>query len=427
MPWKETSAVDERMKFVALFQSGEFTVTELCERFGVSRRVGHKWLRRYEEEGVQGLFDRSRAPRSRPGRTALDAEQLLIAARLERPHWGPKKLLPWLQRQHPDVKLPSRSTAHDILKRHGLVRTRKRRRRTGSGPTGPLRAGQRPGEVWCADFKGQFRLRNGQLCYPLTISDHHSRFLIRCDALSSTASAPCLRVFEDAFEEHGLPEVIRTDNGTPFASTGLAGLSRLSAWWVRLGIEPQRITPGHPQENARHERMHRTLKDETTRPPGRDMGHQQELFDAFQHEYNVERPHEGLEGETPGSRYTPSDRPLPEDSHDPEYPGHFELRRVSRRGRTSLFKQPVHIGEAFAGQLVGLEPIEHDRWRIHFFDWHLGVFDESTGRVERYGPRNKVRRPHRRSGPRASASRSHAEHPGSPQGQPQPETVGQDR
>ncbi len=392
--------MDQRLQFVAAHLSGQYTMTELCEEYGISRRVGYKWVRRYQREGPLGLLDRSRAPHHRANATPLEVEELLVAARLQWPRWGPKKLLPWLARQYPYLQLPSRSTAHEILKRRGLVGARKRRRKTGAGPTGPLREGKEPNEVWCADFKGQFRVQTGQYCYPLTITDHRSRFVLRCEALVGPRMDDSMEVFESAFDEYGLPEVIRTDNGEPFASTGLAGLSKLSAWWIQLGIEPQRIEKGHPEQNGRHERMHRTLKAETTRPPGRDLFHQQELFDRFQREFNHERPHEALEDATPSSVYKPSSRRLPDVEATPSYPGHFEPVVVYRNGMARMQGHFVHVGAAFRELTVAFEEIDEARWRAHFWDWDLGVYDEKANRIERYEPRN---RPATNRAPRTAA------------------------
>jgi len=353
--------VNERMRFVVECQRGLYTITELCERFGVSRKTGYKWLRRHREEGVEGLQDRSRAPHTCPHRTDPYAEAALVAERLKRPRWGAKKLLWRLGRQEPKTPWPARSTGNAILKRHGLV-TPQRRRRRWEHPGRPTQPMDAPNAVWTADYKGEFRLGSGQYCYPLTVVDGYSRYILACEALESVKQEGAWAVFEDLFREYGLPEAIRTDNGVPFATQAIAGLSRLSVWWLKLGIRPQRIEPAKPEQNGRHERMHRTLKAETTRPPAKTLEEQQDVFDAFQWDYNHLRPHEGLELDTPARHYQPAIREYPDRLRDPEYPGHYEVRKVSQDGGIRWHCDWVFISRALAGEYIGLEEIDDGIW-----------------------------------------------------------------
>ena len=363
----------ERARFITLHAEGLYSMSELCARFGISRKTGYKWLERYQADGLAGLADQSRAPHACPHRTAAKTEAALVRAREAHPTWGPKKLLPYLARTQPELALPAQSTAGAVLKRHGLVAARKRRRKPVHPGTRPLTA-TAPNEVWQADFKGQFPTRNGTLCYPLTVTDAHSRFLLECRALASTEHASAQAVFAAVFAAYGLPWAIRTDNGGPFSSPAIGGLSRLSVWWVKLGIQHQLITPGRPQENGRHERMHRTLKAETTRPPDWDLGGQQERFDRFRSEFNQERPHEALAQRTPGSLYRPAARELPSQLPEPEYAGHFYVRRVSPKGSISFSARPLFISEVLAGEHVGLEEIDEDVWSVYFYHVLLGRF-----------------------------------------------------
>lgn len=356
-------------------------MTDLCQEFGVSRETGHKIKRRFEELGVAGLFDQSRAPRRIPHRTSDAIRQLLVEAKTQHPTWGPKKLRAWLLKNDEGLKLPAPSTIGGILKEEGLVKPRRRRRHGKATPT-DLTQPTAPNEVWCADFKGQFRLRNrsGKYCYPLTITDGHSRYLIACEALDGTKAGPAQTVFEIAFREYGLPKVIRTDNGTPFGSTGLAGLTALSAWWLRLGIAPERIEPGCPQQNGQHERMHRTLKAETTRPAAASMLQQQERFDRFRLEFNEERPHEALELRTPASEYEPSKRGYEDAAAEPDYALHDLVLNVTSAGSVWLpGRRCVYLGTALAGQPVGLREVDDERWLVSFMNLQLGHIEPEFG------------------------------------------------
>ena len=384
MPWKRTDPMEERMRLVMEVESEVFQMSELCERYGVSRKTGYKWLERYRKEGVAGLQDRSRAPLHCPHRTPEAIGKVLIKARHSHPYWGGGKLVDWLRLRQPEVKWPAASTAQEILKQAGLIEPKRRRRRR-QGPTPALlQLGEvAPHEVLTADFKGEFRTRDRRYCYPLTIADYPSRYLLACRAFCSTAGGPVQRVFREIFQEYGLPRAIVTDNGTPFASTGVARLSRLSVWWIRLGIQPLRIQPGHPEQNARHERMHRTLKEETTRPPARNRQAQQRVFDRFRAEYNQERPHQGLQAKTPAQVYRPSPRAYPSRLPLLEYPGYFEIRRVSPNGCLNFKRKALFIGEALKGQKVGLEEIEDGIWSFYFGPVLVGRYDERQQRLHR--------------------------------------------
>ena len=380
MPWTETEPMTERHKFILAREDGLFSMTDLCERFGISRKTGYKWLDRYREEGVEGLQDRSRAPKHCPHRTPETVQELVIETREAHPRWGPRKLLDYLGPRHPEVALPAPSTVGDILKREGLVEPRRSQRRPTHPGTSPIEA-EAPGEVWTADFKGEFRLGSSNYCYPLTIQDAHSRYLLACEALASTAHSGAEPVFERLFREHGLPKTIRTDNGGPFASKGLCGLSRLSVWWIKLGIEPDRIQPGCPQQNGRHERMHRTLKAETTRPPEPTLAEQQSRFDDFRVEYNEVRPHQALEGAVPASRYVRCSQTMPKRCPEPQYPGHAEVRKVSTTGEIKFKNRPLFVSAVLAGEYVGLEEVDDGVWNLLFDNVLLGRLDELSWTV----------------------------------------------
>ena len=373
MPWNETDQMNERVKFIAAYLEGNENFTQTCERFGVSRKTGYKWVERYEANGLVSLGDQSRAPLHHPHSVSKEIEQLVLGARERHPSWGPKKLLIVLERQHPRLELPAASTIGQILKRNGLIK--KRRRRVYSAPNGgDLHEYRAPNSIWCADFKGHFPV-GGKRCNPLTISDGFSRYLIRCEALRRPLFDYVKPVFESAFREFGLPEAIRTDNGAPFSTLAPGGLSRLAIWWIRLGIRPERIMPGRPDQNGRHERMHRTLKAEAASPPRGSFPAQQKAFDKFLREYNEIRPHEALLQETPASAYQKSNRPYPKRLPDIDYPSHFEVLKTYPNGVISFNHTQWIVSSILRNEWVGLEEVDNDRWKVYYGPIALGILD----------------------------------------------------
>jgi putative transposase len=380
VPWRQTDPMNERMRFVALHQEGLFSMTELCGRFQISRRVGYKWLQRFVAAGAAGLQDQSRAPHTCPTRTAPAVETALLAVKRAHPHWGPRKVGAYLAAQQPEQAWPAASTVGEVFRRAGLVQTRRPVRPAARQEPVPLVA-ERPNQVWTVDFKGDFLLGNGVRCYPLTVQDAYSRYLLTCRALASTATAGVRTAFEQLFAAVGLPEVIRSDNGVPFVRPAPLGLSSLSVWWLKLGITHQRIRPGQPQENGRHERMHRTLKAEATRPPAADLAGQQERFAAFQQEYNGVRPHEAVAQQPPATRYAPSAQRLPAALTAPQYPGHYEVRRVNRAGCFHFRGQHIPLTTVLIDEQIGLEEREEGLWSIFYYDRLLARWEEATGRA----------------------------------------------
>jgi len=379
MPWKETSPVLERHHFVQDLDSGHWTMTELCVRYGISRVTGYKWLDRYRQSGPGGLCDHSRAPRSCPHQTPEELVKLILEES-SRFGWGPRKILKVLRGRYPGRPWPARSTVLDILKRNGRVQPRRRRRHwkhPGAAPVQTTAANQ----IWTVDFKGQFRMRNGLYCYPLTVLDHFSRYLLCCHGLYDVGSEGAKRQFVRLFREYGLPDAIRSDNGTPFASTGIHGLNHLNVWWLQLGITHQRIHPGSPQENGAHERMHKTLKASATRPPAANLNLQQRVFNRFRYTYNELRPHEALDDETPASRWTPSARDYPDWIEPPSYPKHVEIRRVSNAGCFRLHSGQIFLSQALDGESIGLEEVQDGVWNILYYSTLLGRYDERTHRI----------------------------------------------
>ena len=375
----ETHVSDERRRFVEDIESGHWSMTELCERYGVTRPTGYKWVARYRADGRAGLTDRSRAPDGCPHRTSDDLEARIVAARQEY-GWGAKKLLQVLRTRYPTRSWPARSTVNALLDRHALLQ-KNRRRPTWSHPgVAPLHT-DGPNQVWPADFKGQFKTGDGRYCYPLTVTDHFSRSLLACHGLHSVQTAEAQPVFRTLFRAVGLPDAIRTDNGAPFASIGIHGLSALNVWWMQLGIVHQRIHPGCPQENGTHERMHRELKRETTRPAAGTQRAQQRRFDAFQRRYNEERPHEGIGDRPPASLWTPSARRFPERISPPEYPAHLEVRRVTTAGTFKLHAHRIFVSETLQRQDIGLEEVDDGVWNIVYYRTLLGKLDERTLRI----------------------------------------------
>jgi putative transposase len=375
MPWLETSPMAERRRFVDDAHRGLFSMTDLCARYGISRKTGYKWLDRHDAQGREGLRDRSHAPQHCPHKISEDVARAICEGRQAHPSWGPRKLLRWLRRHQPGLALPALSTAGDLLAREGLVKKRVRRQRhRHPGVVAPVT--RHPNDLWTSDFKGHFRTGDGRYCYPLTVADLHSRLLLGCDALLSTRGREARPCFEALFREYGLPAAIRTDNGVPFASTGLHGLSSLNVWWMRLGILHQRIRPASPQENGAHERMHRTLKREATRPAAANRHRQQLAFNRFRREYNEQRPHEALGDRTPASVYRPSPRPFPDRLPAIEYPGHFQVRFVCNAGTFRFRNRLLFIANALKQHYIGLEEIEDGLWSIYFGQVLLARLDE---------------------------------------------------
>jgi putative transposase len=394
MPWSETRPMDERLRFVVEAVRGEEFFRALCARYGIQPKTGYKWLRRFESEGVAGLAERSRRPHRSPTATSRESVAALVELRQRRPSWGAKKLVTVLAKRRPTLVLPAPSTAAAILKREGLIRVL-RRRVVRAHPGRPVTAMETPNAVWTADFKGEFKTRDGVYCYPLTIVDGASRFFLSCRALLSVRYAETRPVFERLFRERGLPERLRTDNGPPFASQALGRLSRLSIWWVRLGILPELIEPSHPEQNGRHERLHRTLKAETTRPPASDRRAQQRTFDAFRAAYNTERPHEALGQQPPASVYTASPRAYPARLVALEYPAHYEVRLVSANGGLRWHFHRVSVSHLLAGEYVGLEEVADGEWDVYFGPLWLGRFHERLMRIvdtQGYMTRNQTKK-----------------------------------
>lgn len=389
MSWTTTDPKQEKTAFILEAQSGDHSVADMARRYGISRKTAYKWIERFKEEGWEGLEERSRAPQEHPNALGAEVEKLILEFKARWPKWGAPKLLVKL-RERLEADCPSESSVSRILQRNGLVRPQGRRRARAQGTA--LQDYAANNAIWCADFKGWFKTTDGMICTPLTITDGFSRYILRCQGLSQgTGSVVVKPIFEAVMREYGMPEAIRTDNGTPFASTGLGGLTDLSVWWLRLGIRLERSRPGCPQDNGRHERMHRTLKAETATPPRATMAAQQRAFDAFRREYNEERPHEALEGRAPGQIYQPSTREFPERVPEVEYPANWETRQVRPSGQIKWNGKSVYVSHALAGHRIGLEPIGDGTWMTHFAAHPMGVFEERIGRIEPLRGRRKGR------------------------------------
>jgi transposase InsO family protein len=374
MPWKASSVVEERTRFVLEQERGLYTMTELCERYEIARETGYTWLRRYQRGGLEALQDQDRAPRRHPNQTPAEIEEAVMELRRAHMSWGPRKLRHVLMRESPQRSWPAASTLGAMLAREGLVVPRKKRRRA-PAYTRPFASADGPNRVWCADFKGWFQTQDGQRIDPLTITDAYSRYLVRCQQVAKTKGQQVRAIFEAAFREYGLPEAIRTDNGPPFASRAIAGLSHLSVWWMKLGIVPERIAAGHPEQNGRHERMHRTLKQETVSPPPANRRAQQRAFDRFRREYNEQRPHEALGQQTPSSVYTRSERCYPARVREPDYGGALRVRRVGLRGVFSWKHEHVFLSETLIGESIGLLPVDDRIYAVYFAAFPIARFD----------------------------------------------------
>lgn len=377
MPWKEISPMDERKRFVEAALRSDVPITELCKVFGISRKTGYKWLSRFKAWGLPGLGNRSRAPSRRPRATSSETEQLLVKARKAHPRWGSRKIRHWLAKRLPAKEWPAPSTITAVFHRHGLITEQKHSRGFEAGSQVPPLADQSPNETWCTDYKGHFRTRSGPRVYPLTISDACSRFLLALQDAEHESNAATQKVMEPVFREFGLPERMRMDNGHPFGSSGLYGLTGLIVWLIKLGIQIERIKPASPQQNGRHERIHRTIKLETALPPAATPQEQQRRFDAFRRCYNEERPHEALGMRTPAELYKPSTRPFPSRIEQPVYPAYFEVRRVQRGGEIRWAGSHIFIAEALHDEHVGLEPIDDGWWVIRFSNCRLALLDET--------------------------------------------------
>lgn len=374
MPWRESSVMEERLRFVARLLDGE-GMSELCREFGISRKTGYKIFNRYKDEGLEALSDRSRRPVRYANQLPDQIERLIVTCKREKPHWGARKIRELLVRRLAgDVRVPSISTVHAVLDRRGLVKRARQRRRCKAEGT-LLSSAVAANDLWCADFKGEFKLGNGRYCYPLTVTDQATRYVLACEALESTKETPVIEAFLRLFKEYGLPNAIRSDNGMPFASpNGLYNLSKLSVFWLRLGIAIERIKPGNPQQNGRHERMHRTLKQETTRPPGMNTLQQQDRFDRFVTEFNDERPHEALDMKMPAQLYSPSSQRY-DGLPDLDYPFHDRDVTVTNCGRICMHRKKINISSVLAGQNLGIKEVDDGIWLVSFIRYDLGYID----------------------------------------------------
>lgn len=378
MPWKETGPMHERLKFIGHYLTNEYTMVELCQHYGISRKTGYKWVRRFFEDEVDGLREQSRAPYRQARMTPPDIEAAVVSmATKHHCKRGPKKLRRLLALSDPTTTWPAVSTIGAILKRNGLSVARRRKRRCPPYEQ-PLAGVSQCNDSWSADFKGWFLTRNGERCDPLTISDNYSRYLLRCQLVRSTGFEAVKPIFVSAFQEYGLPRAIRTDNGAPFATRTVGGLSQLSVWWIRLGILPERIQPGKPQQNPRHERMHRTLKEDNCKPPRSTWQSQQRAFDRFRCEFNHERPHESINQSFPADIYQPSPKPYPLILPEMTYPDDMDVRSVKHQGDIWWNNRHVYLTSVLAGELVGLRQLSDDRWNIYFGPIRLAQLDVTT-------------------------------------------------
>lgn len=380
MPWKKARVMDEKVKLIADWISREYTIVELSEMYRVSRKTIYKWIGRYERQGAEGLAERSSAPLRRPWATPPEVISYILGVKTKHTKWGPRKIVAWLKNAYPEKVWPAASTAQAILMREGWVKTRHRRRHTPSYSQ-PFIDSKQANDVWCADFKGHFMLGEGRRCYPLTITDSFSRYLICCQGLYNARYLPVRKYFERAFRENGLPLAIRTDNGSPFASVALGGLSSLSVWFIKLGITPERIEPGKPQQNGRHERFHRTLKESAITPPKHTLSAQQRAFDRFKTEYNTQRPHEANGQKPPSSVYQPSSKSYPDKLPEITYPDELTLRYVRTGGCIRWQGGFIYVSKALTGEYVGLKQTGERSWEIYFSSFLIGRLDESLQRI----------------------------------------------
>ena len=382
MPWKVINRVDIKIQLVNDWDDGHFSVTDLSQKYEVSRPTIYKWLKRYKRLGIEGLKEQSRAPKRCPHRTSKKILELVVQEKLKNRKRGPRKVRAQLKRKHPELDLPAVSTIGYWLKKEGLVERRKKRLHV-PPYTQPFGECDAPNDIWSIDYKGQFHMKNGHICYPLTLSDNFSRFLLGYQALEGPRYVPMRHYFELIFREYGLPRAIRCDNGTPFAGRSVGGLSRLMIWWILLGIIPERIGKGCPQENGRHERMHRTLKSDALNPIARHLKEQQKAFDIFRHDYNNDRPHESLDDQMPSDYYRKSNRPYVERTHPPDYGNEYLVRHVRHCGEIKLMGRRFYLTELLAGQPVGLKEIADGLWQLQFSFYALGSIDLRKNKVIR--------------------------------------------
>jgi len=382
MPWQERKALDQRNEFITDWLKRDRPVAVLSREYGISRKTAYKWLERFEENGREGLGERSRAPHHSPQGIDERTAARIVEERRKHPSWGARKILQKLRREKPEAKWPAASSIGELLKEEGLIQGRRVRRRTPPYAQ-PLSHAPAPNQVWCADYKGWFRCGDGERCDPLTVTDASSRYLLRCRATEKSDGEHVRAVMEAVFREYGLPEAIRTDNGSPFASRAPGGLSRLSMWWLQLGIRHERIDPGHPEQNGRHERMHRTLKQETANPPAANRRRQQQAFVEFERRYNKERPHEALGGRTPADIYVASERSYPARLPELRYPAGVHLRRISQQGSLKWRTERTFLSEVLARQIVGLLETEEEFFEVYYGPLLIGWFD---GREQVFAP-----------------------------------------
>lgn len=383
MPWKIISAMDQKIQLIADWQKQIFTLTDLSQKYGISRPTVYKFIERYEQCGIEGLKEQSRAPKTCPHKTPEKVVSLVIQEKLKNRKRGPRKIRAQLKRQHPNLELPAVSTISYWLKKEGLVEKRKKRLHV-PAYTQPFYECEAPNDVWSIDYKGQFYMKNSHVCYPLTVSDNFSRFLLGCKALEGPRYDPTRCYLELVFREYGLPDAIRNDNGTPFAGKGIGGLSRLSIWFIQLGIVPERIEKGCPQENGRHERMHRTLKSDALDDVARNLKEQQKQFDIFRHDFNHHRPHESLNDQTPSEFYEKSNRPYVEYPHRPEYGYDYTVRHVKHSGEIKFKGRMFYVTELLAKQPIGLKEIADGIWQLQYSFYVLGSVDLRKNKIIRY-------------------------------------------
>jgi transposase InsO family protein len=379
MPWKGVTVSEQRQRFLDDYQLSYYSVSELAERFSISRKTAHKWINRFKKHGQAGFHEHSRRPHSCPWQTDAAIVEELVKFRKAHPRWGPRKLINLMQRRDPERQLPAVSTAAQILSREGLIKPRRRYRR--AHPGCPKSIPQGPNDIWAADYKGQFRLKDGRYCFPLTVSDLASRYLLGCDGHPAISLQKSFAHFKGLFETYGLPSRIRTDNGVPFASNALARLSQLSVWFIKLGIYPELIEPGKPQQNGVHERMHRTLKQEATIPPAASLRGQQQKLDRFREEFNQERPHEALGMKRPGEVYRPSGRTMPKRIEPYEYPAHYLVRRVSRAGTIRVLRRQIFVSNTLHEDYVGLEEVDDGVYDLYWCFYQIGRYEWKMNKI----------------------------------------------